>query len=123
MYHLEMITDGTYLKSALEALKLSPEEARETTKNSEEIVKELILAYGGNIATGIDPTVAPSSPLTGLIYGRIQSGKTRAMIASTAMAFDNNFKIVIVMTSNINDLVNQTHFDFSTGLQGVMTFT
>ena len=32
-------------------------------------------------------------------------------------------RISIVMTSNINDLVSQTHFDFARGLPGVVIFT
>ncbi len=39
------------------------------------------------------------------------------------MAFDNGFRISVVMTSNINDLVTQTHGDFSLGLPGLMMFT
>jgi Z1 domain len=66
---------------------------------------------------------APNQAPTGLVYGRIQSGKTRAMIASTALAFDNGFRVSVVMTSNINDLVSQTHIDFSSGLPGIATFT
>ena len=45
------------------------------------------------------------------------------MIASTAMAFDNKFRISVVLTSNINDLVAQTHMDFSTGLPGLKILT
>src|SRR4051812_16491325 len=45
------------------------------------------------------------------------------MIASTAMAFDNQFRISVVMTSNINDLVNQTHMDFTSGLPGLKILT
>ena len=39
------------------------------------------------------------------------------------MAFDNGFSISIVMTSNFNDLVNQTHMDFSSGLSGLLILT
>jgi hypothetical protein len=117
-----MITDGDYLKRTIDALHLDDDaQKEETRKNAGNIVKSIMLAYGGssdNIST-----VAPEKPVTGLVYGRIQSGKTRAMIASTAMAFDNGFRISVVLTSNINDLVSQTHLDFTTGLPGVMTFT
>lgn len=119
----KMNTEGSYLSSAIGSLRLDAEQAGETKRNAANIVAEIIKAYGGNPAAGIDSSQTPSNPKTGLVYGRIQSGKTRAMIASAAMAFDNNFRIAIVLTSNINDLVSQTHFDFSTGLQGVMSFT
>lgn len=118
-----MITNGSYIETAIQSLGLDLEQANETRQNAANIVAEIIKAYGGSVEAGINSAQGPVNPSTGLVYGRIQSGKTRAMIASTAMAFDNAFKIVIVMTSNINDLVTQTHFDFSSGLQGVMTFT
>jgi hypothetical protein len=56
---------------------------------------------------------------TGLVYGRIQSGKTRTMILTTAMAIDRKFKVILVLTSNNNDLVHQTYDDFKNGLPGV----
>lgn len=121
-YNPIMITDGDYLKSTLQALGLNGDEAAETVRNASNVVEAVIVAYGGTAASGI-PVSAPNVPVMGLVYGKIQSGKTRAMIASTALAFDNGFRISIVMTSNINDLVSQTHVDFSSGLPGVMTFT
>lgn len=45
---------------------------------------------------------------TALLYGRIQSGKTAAMIMTTALAVDNGFRIVIVLTANNVTLVRQT---------------
>ncbi|HXA18935.1 MAG TPA: Z1 domain-containing protein [Thermoanaerobaculia bacterium] len=110
--------DGRLFSTAVAALKLEGEEAKDTENNARNIVGEIQKAYEGSLSGG-----RVARPATGLVYGRIQSGKTRAMIASTALAFDNDFKIAVVMTSNINDLVNQTHFDFVAGLPGVMTFT
>lgn len=55
---------------------------------------------------------------TGLLYGRVQSGKTNAMIVLTAMAIDNGFRIVIVLTSDNVSLVKQTANRFQV-LQGV----
>src|SRR5581483_2441660 len=115
-----MITEGPHVTSTLAALRLDTDQAAETTRNAAEIVEAVIGAYGGTAERGIDPSRIPNHPVTGLVYGRIQSGKTRAMIASTAMAFDNGFRISIVMTSNINDLVNQTHMDFSSGLSDLL---
>lgn len=37
---------------------------------------------------------------TGLIYGRVQSGKTNATIATLAIAHANHFRCFIVLTSN-----------------------
>ncbi|MBD1862339.1 MULTISPECIES: Z1 domain-containing protein [Trichocoleus] len=44
----------------------------------------------------------------GLIYGNIQSGKTAVIITTMALAADNGYRNFIVMTSNLNDLYNQT---------------
>lgn len=118
-----MITDGPYLTGALGALGLQDVQAEETRNNAARIIGSCIVAYGGTLATGIDPSRLPNELTTGLVYGRIQSGKTRAMIASTALAFDNGFRVSVVLTSNINDLVSQTHVDFTKGLPGITIFT
>lgn len=55
----------------------------------------------------------PQRPCTGLLYGRIQSGKTVAMIALVAAAMDNGFRIVVVLTSDNVKLVSQTTKRFS----------
>lgn len=43
-----------------------------------------------------------------MMLGKIQSGKTRAFIGLTALAFDNEFDIVFVLTKNSKALVQQT---------------
>jgi hypothetical protein len=118
-----MITDGPFFQQTLRALGLEGPELADAERNAVNIITAVIGAYGTNAAGDLDATRIPNAPVTGLVYGRIQSGKTRAMIASTAMAFDNGFRISVVMTSNINDLVTQTHGDFSLGLPGLMMFT
>lgn len=47
---------------------------------------------------------------TGLIYGRVQSGKTMATIASTVLAHANGFKVIVVLTSD-NTLLRQQTVD------------
>ena len=118
-----MRTNGPYFTATLDALRLDAAQRADAEQNASNIVAAVIAGYGTGANGAIDPARIPNRPVTGLVYGRIQSGKTRAMIASTALAFDNGFRISIVMTSNINDLVSQTHIDFSQGLPGLMTFT
>jgi hypothetical protein len=118
-----MIVDGLHFAATVAALALQGDERRDTERNATEITRSVIKAYGVGADGNVDQRRVPNAPVTGLVYGRIQSGKTRAMIASTAMAFDNGFRISVVMTSNINDLVSQTHIDFTRGLPGMMTFT
>lgn len=118
-----MITGGAHFTATLDSLGLKGDERRDTERNAAEITTSVIAAYGVAEDGNIDLGRIPNRPVTGLVYGRIQSGKTRAMIASTAMAFDNKFRVSVVMTSNINDLVAQTHFDFSSGLAGLKILT
>lgn len=118
-----MESNGPFFQATLKALRLEAGERADAIRNATEIVNKVIQAYAGSAVDKIDPSKAPSSFTTGLVYGRIQSGKTRAMIASTAMAFDNDFRISVVLTSNINDLVNQTHGDFRAGVPGQIMFT
>ena len=44
----------------------------------------------------------------GLIYGHIQSGKTAVILALIAIAADNGYVRFLVLTSDLNDLYNQT---------------
>jgi hypothetical protein len=55
---------------------------------------------------------------TGLIYGKVQSGKTIATIATLALASANNFKCFIVLTSDNTWLGKQTASRFSHELVG-----
>ena len=118
-----MQTNGSRFTETLNALNLKGSERADTQRNAADILDAIIAAFGTCADGSIDKSRIPNAPITGLVYGRIQSGKTRAMIATTAMAFDNHFRISVVMTSNINDLVAQTHMDFSTGLPGLKILT
>lgn len=118
-----MNQNGQYFTGTMNALRLEANQAAAATRNAAEITLAIMNAYGTLADGNLNSARIPRRPTTGLVYGRIQSGKTRAMITSTAMAFDNGFRISVVMTSNINDLVAQTHIDFSRGLPGIMTFT
>jgi hypothetical protein len=92
-----------------------------------EVLAAILGAYDRFVASGEvgekATSVASSAPAkvecpTGLLYGRVQSGKTNAMIVLTAMAIDNGFRIVVVLTSDNVGLVRQTANRFQV-LQGV----
>jgi hypothetical protein len=55
----------------------------------------------------IDPKAA-ASVSTGLVVGRVQSGKTMSFTALAALAHDNGFGIVIVIAGTKNNLIEQT---------------
>ncbi len=122
---------GGFLRETLESMNLKGDGRSTAVANAKSIVQKIIVAYTKNGGKGLSVRTKKKTSKkaskrkvgpTGLVYGRIQSGKTRAMIASTALAFDNGFRIAVVMTSNINDLVAQTHLDFD-ALKGVTALT
>src|SRR3989338_2844218 len=49
-----------------------------------------------------------SSQKPGILLGKIQSGKTRAFIGIMALAFDNGYDLVIILTKCTNALTKQT---------------
>ncbi|MBW4627458.1 MAG: Z1 domain-containing protein [Brasilonema octagenarum HA4186-MV1] len=55
---------------------------------------------------------------TGLIYGKVQSGKTNTTIATLAIAQDNGFRCFIVLTSDNTWLGKQTAERFGNQLKG-----
>ena len=126
-----LLTNGSNLKAALDTIEpdLSPSERKQTTNNAVRIVSAIVNAYEdkikigevGKYGRGPTPNRGRKTKRafpSGLVYGRIQSGKTRAMITSAALALDNKFSIVVVVTSDNNRLVGQTHSDFQRGLPG-----
>ena len=68
----------------------------------------------------IDPNAQISSNLnsTGLVIGQVQSGKTLSMTSVTAMAKDNGFGIVIIMSGSVSPLSFQTARRITKELKG-----
>jgi hypothetical protein len=46
---------------------------------------------------------------TGLVIGKVQSGKTNSFLALAALASDNDFRLIIILSGTKNVLKNQTH--------------
>lgn len=61
----------------------------------------------------------PPSEVIGLMLGRIQAGKTNAMITTAALAVDNGYKVVVVLTSDNTWLYTQTLGRFKQALPGL----
>lgn len=59
------------------------------------------------ILASCKPPLNTDSPLTGLVCGRVQSGKTASMTAVSALAKDNGYRIVIVLTGVTTNLLDQ----------------
>jgi len=128
-----LITNGRIFQAALDAINFeNAEQKKEAKDRAIQIVTSIVKLYKKFFndsavgATGTGKSILDSkkdSPV-GLAYGKIQSGKTRAMITSAALAFDNHFRIIVVVTTDINRLVQQTQQDFIDGLpEGVVIYT
>jgi hypothetical protein len=76
----------------------------------------------GGSATASDAPILADRPPTALLYGRVQSGKTAAMILTSALAFDHGFRVVIVLTADNVALVEQTANRFK-ALNGPRVFS
>lgn len=117
------ILDGPCITKTVAKIRDMPAEALASVrKQSEELIGDVLevyakdiapgeVGYGGTATAGMEP-VEGLGP-TGLLYGRIQSGKTVAMITFTALAVDNGFRVVIVLTTNFLELVKQTKDRFA----------
>jgi len=108
----------------------SQKDALSLQRKVREIIGKICYQYHENLRfkdVGYDPCVRSllKSPkkqnsrnlnLNRLIYGKVQSGKTYAAIGTTALAKDNNFKCIIVLTSDNVWLASQTLKRFKTSL-------
>lgn len=62
------------------------------------------------------------SKITGLILGRIQAGKTMAMITTIALAADTGYRLFVVLTSDNTWLREQTYSRLANALTGLYVY-
>ena len=130
---IDMVTDGSCLAGTLEQLEVGvsskpmPRDALSKVRSDAlDLLAKVLSAYNTEVATGevgrggsataSSASITERAP-TGLLYGRVQSGKTVAMITFCAAAIDNGFRVVVVLTSDFVKLVEQTAERF-TALDG-----
>lgn len=112
-------TGGPCLRGTVRALveddgdaRMQPEQeaaaVSEATRYAEAILESYIEHYGIVPAIRSASDEASTGFPTGLLYGLVQSGKTRAITLTTALLFDNGIRVVVVLTSNNVELVEQT---------------
>ncbi len=132
-----IVTDGPCLTNTFAALEEGagsgkPMSAATLTKicaQTSTLLEQIVSTYATDVAQGeVGATGSGSAsdegPLagkcpTGLLYGRIQSGKTVGMITLAALAIDNGFRVIVVLTSDNVKLVDQTATRFS-ALDGIV---
>lgn len=72
------------------------------------------------IIRSVDPSAGPPEHQSdGLLYGLIQSGKTSIIIVAAALAADNGFSCILILTSDIDLLYNQTLGRIRRALRGI----
>lgn len=107
----KIIHDGMQTKEALSVLSVEIK--------SEESLFAIVERAGKILEYAVDPIAGPTEPSYGLLYGLIQSGKTSIITVTTAMAADNGFKCIIILTSDINLLYGQTLQRIRSQLRGL----
>jgi hypothetical protein len=128
------VTRGTCqnLVQGLRARSMMPEAVNAALAQAVQFTQQLADSYSAQVAPGEvgedgsaraseDPIVGDQPP-TVLLYGRVQSGKTAAMILSSALAFDNGFRVIVVLTADNVALVQQTANRFK-ALDGPRVFS
>lgn len=131
-----MVTGGRCVTNTLQSLEeggaakpMARAALERTYAQACTLLEKVLEAYETDVAPGEvganglrrampSPPIAGRCP-TGLLYGRIQSGKTVAMITFAALAIDNGFRIIVVLTSDNVKLVEQTAARF-TALDGIV---
>lgn len=108
----EIIRDGAHIQevlSVLEAEGISPTSLVAITEKAAQILEK-----------SVDPIAGPpEQPSDGLLYGLIQSGKTSVIQVTAAMASDNGFQCIVILTSDIDLLYAQTLGRMKSALQGL----
>ena len=97
-----------------------------------EFSERLVATYTAEIAAGevgsegtaraSEAAILGARSPTVLMYGRVQSGKTAAMILTSALCLDNGFRIIVVLTADNVALVEQTANRFK-ALDGPRVFS
>src|SRR3984885_3044114 len=99
------------LKPGVKWLPFQREQATGVARRSgidESEQAKLIRSAAEILGSGIDPRSGPGEA-TGLVVGYVQSGKTLSFTTVISLARDNGFPLVIVVASNKNNLLTQSH--------------
>lgn len=96
-----MITDGFFVTNVAKKMK----------EDNKDLSDEAINSIIGNAAEVLNHCPNPSGKeefkKTGLMIGKVQSGKTSNFISVLALAFDNGYNLGVVIGGNTTELLNQ----------------
>jgi Z1 domain len=76
--------------------------------NINDYERQRIFTTAGKILSNCPDPESEKGFKVGLALGKVQSGKTSSFIALTGLAFDNNYRIVIVLAGTKKNLLKQT---------------
>lgn len=102
-----IVTDGTHITHFKMILRKKNISSDDLIKKAAEVVENAVDWRESN------------GERRGLMFGRIQSGKTNSLIASLAMSADNGYKCFIVLTSDNLWLYQQTISRLRQSLPGI----
>lgn len=97
----EIISDGFFATKVAEQMKKSDESMTDEIVNNVFTNASLILNQCPN------PNNNGEFKKTGIVIGKVQSGKTSNFIALLALAFDNGYNLAIVVGGNTTELLTQ----------------
>lgn len=131
MSKIDITTDGYCINKVIERLKtkIGDTAAEQLKQTAVEVVQNCVDVYSttfgsGDVGATGTGVVSKSHKgkiadgTTGLIYGKVQSGKTNTTIATLALAQANHFRCFIVLTSDNTWLGKQTAERFANQLKG-----
>jgi hypothetical protein len=131
MSNIPIKTDEDCINNFIDRIKskLGKTEAEQLKQAAVEIVQNCVDVYSTTFGpgdVGATGTGIVSNPhkgkipngTTGLIYGKVQSGKTNTTIATLALAEANKFRCFIVLTSDNTWLGKQTADRFANQIKG-----
>jgi Z1 domain-containing protein len=106
-----LVTDGRHTSEILRILE--PDLGRRGVRAAAEKAQRLL-------ELSVDPISGPpAQPSDGLLYGLIQSGKTSVITVAAAMAADNAFQCIVILTTDNDPLYDQTLDRVRAGLRGL----
>lgn len=97
----EIITDGFFAQSVARQMK------KEDDSMSDQIVSGIFANATEILNHCPNPKMTGEFKKTGIVIGKVQSGKTSNFIALLALAFDNGYNIAVVIGGNTKELLTQ----------------
>lgn len=97
----EIITDGFFATNVAKGMKKDDESM------TDDVVNNVFLNASSILNQCPNPKSKNEFKKTGIVIGKVQSGKTSNFIALLALAFDNGYNLAVVIGGNTTELLTQ----------------